>query len=81
MIPDESTFVFWMTKNIILPFSFFFFFFFVRRPPVVVVVFSRDEKAVQIRSAKKEDLEKDDYDKMSSTNERTNERTLNEQNL
>ena len=78
MIPDESTFVFWMTKNIILPFSFFFF---VRRPPVVVVVVSRDEKAVQIRSAKKEDLEKDDYDKMSSTNERTNERTLNEQNL
>ena len=80
MIPDESTFVFWMTKNIILPFSFFFFFFFVRRPPVVVVV-SRDEKASANNSAKKEDLEKDDYDKMSSTNERTNERTLNEQNL
>ena len=77
MIPDESTFVFWMTKNIILPFSFFFLF----DDLLLLLLFHAMKKQVQIRSAKKEDLEKDFDDKMSSTNERTNERTLNEQNL
>ena len=79
MIPDESTFVFWMTKNIILPFFFLFFFLF--DDLLLLLLFHAMKKQVQIRSAKKEDLEKDFDDKMSSTNERTNERTLNEQNL
>jgi len=74
MIPDESTFVFWMTKNIILPFSFFFFFF-LFDDLLLLLFFHAMKKQVQIRSAKKEDLEKDFDDKMSSTNERTFERT------
>jgi len=77
MIPDESTFVFWMTKKKHHPpFFFFFSFFFLFDDLLLLLFFHAMKKQVQIRSAKKEDLEKDFDDKMSSTNERTNEQNL-----